>query len=25
VRFFLLNTEAEEKGLTACLHFLASA
>jgi hypothetical protein len=25
VRFFLLNSESEDKGLTACLHFLASA
>jgi len=25
VRFFVLNTESPEKGLTACLHFLASA
>jgi hypothetical protein len=25
VRFFVLNTESPDKGLTACLHFLASA
>lgn len=25
VKFFLLNSESEEKGIIACLHFLATA